>query len=191
MGSRLNITALSASEPVTITEELSNACTTFTVGPDTSPAYTDLRMGWGDACSLGRNGVQYFLLLVDKNTEYYVTFNTPTRDTPVALLQEYMNFTGKPIRFLSVDNPKEFTCPVMVDFYNANNIILQVVVSYNHLMQARVEGAIGICKQHTRVALAVAHAPARFWPAALTDFGHKRNFSWSSKGAKGQISNGS
>ena len=69
MGSRLNY--LSASEPVTITEELSNACTTFTVGPDTSPAYTDLRMGWGDACSLGRNGEQYFLLLVDKNTEYY------------------------------------------------------------------------------------------------------------------------
>jgi hypothetical protein len=119
-------------------------------------------MDWGDACSLGCNGEQYFLLLVDKNTEYYVTFNKPTRDTPVALPQEYMSFTGKPIRFFT-----------------------------NHLMQARVEGAIGICKQHTRVSLAVAHAPARFWPAALTDFGHKRNFSWSSKGAKGQISNGS
>ena len=102
-----------------------------------------------------------------------------------------MNFTGKPIRFLRVDSAKEFTCPAMVDLCNANNIILQVVVSYNHLMQARVEGAIGICKQHTRVALAVAHAPSRFWPAALTDFRHKRNFSWSSKGAKGQISNGS
>ena len=73
-----------------------------------------------------------------------------------------MNFTGKPIRFLRVDNAKEFTCPAMVDLCNANNIILQVVVSYNHLMQARVEGAIGICKQHTRVSLAVAHAPARF-----------------------------
>jgi hypothetical protein len=73
----------------------------------------------------------------------------------VSLLQEY--FTGKPIRFLRVDNAKEFTCPAMVDLDNANNIILQVVVSYNHLMQALVEGAIGICKQHTRVALAVAH----------------------------------
>ena len=80
----------------------------------------------------------------------------------MALLQEYMNFTGKPIRFLRVDNAKEFTCPAMVDLCNANNIILQVVVSYNHLMQARVEGAIGICKQHTRVSLTVVHAPARF-----------------------------
>jgi hypothetical protein len=161
-GSLLNITALSASKPVTITEDLSNACATCTVGPDKDVAYTDLRMDWGDACSLGRNGEQYFLLLVDKNTEYYVTFNTATRDSPVALLQEYINFTGKPIRFLRVDNAKEFTCPGRVDLCNANNIILQVVVSYNHLMQARVEGAIGICKQHTRVALAVEHAPTRF-----------------------------
>ena len=146
-GSRLNITALSASEPVTITEELSNTCATCTVGPDTGPAYADLRMDWGDACSIGQNGEQYFLLLVDKNTEYCVKFNTPTRDTPVTLLQEYMNVTGKTIRFLRVDNAKEFTCPAMVDLCNANNIILQVVVSYNHLMQARVEGVIGLCKQ--------------------------------------------
>jgi hypothetical protein len=111
-----------------------------------------------------------------------------TRDPPVALLQEYINFTGKPIRFLRVHTAKEFTCPAMVDLCNANNIILQVVVSYKHLVQARVEGAIGICKQHTRVALAVANAPVRFLPAALTDFRHTRNFLWSSKGAKGQIS---
>ncbi len=102
-------------------------------------------MDWGDACSIGRNGEQYFLLLVDKNTEYYVNFNTTTRDSPVDLLQD------------------------------------------NHLMQARVEGAIGICKQHTRVALAVAHAPVRFWPAVLTDFRHKRNFLWSSAGADSPI----
>jgi hypothetical protein len=122
------------------------------------------------------------------NTEYYVTFNTVTRDSPVALLQEYINFTGKPIRFLSVDNVKEFTCPAMVDLCNANNIILQVVVSYNHLIQTRVEGAVGICKQHTRVALVVAHTPTRFWTATLTDFRYKRNFLWSSTGVKGKIS---
>jgi hypothetical protein len=36
-----------------------------TVGPATLPSFTDLRMHWGDACSLGRYGEQYFLLLVD------------------------------------------------------------------------------------------------------------------------------
>jgi hypothetical protein len=102
-GSRLNLTALSKSD-ITITEALSEECTTCTVGPDTVSTYTDLRMDWGDACSIGRKGEQYFLLLVDKNTEYYVTFNTTTRDSPVDLLQEYINFTVRPIRFLRVDN---------------------------------------------------------------------------------------
>jgi hypothetical protein len=45
------------------------------------------------------------------------------------------------IRFLRVDNAKEFTCPAMVDLCNANNIILQVVVSYKHLMQKKVASA--------------------------------------------------
>ena len=128
------------------------------------------------------------LTVSTKNTEYYVTFNTSTRDTPVALLQEYMNFTGKSIRFLRVENTKEFTCPVMVDLCNASNIILQVVVSYNQLMQARVEGVIGICKQHSRVALAVDHAPARFWPADLKNFRYNLHFLWSPKGSKIQTS---
>jgi hypothetical protein len=47
-----------------------------------------------------------------------------------------------------------------------------------------VEGDIGICRQHSRVALPVTHAPARFWSAVLTDYRHKRNFSWSSTGDK-------
>jgi hypothetical protein len=34
-----------------------------------SPAGTDLRIDWADACSLGRNGERYFLLVVDKDTE--------------------------------------------------------------------------------------------------------------------------
>ena len=86
-------------------------------------------MDWGDTDCVVRNGEQYFLLLVDKNTEFYLTFNTSTRDTPVTLLQKYMNFTGKSIRFLRVDNAKEFTCPTMVDFCSDNNIILQVALS--------------------------------------------------------------
>jgi len=36
--------------------------------PNCSPAGTDLRIDWADACSLGRNGERYFLLVVDKDT---------------------------------------------------------------------------------------------------------------------------
>ena len=38
--------------------------------PNCSPAGTDLRIDWADACSLGCNGERYFLLVVDKDTEY-------------------------------------------------------------------------------------------------------------------------
>ena len=52
------------------------------------------------------------------------------------------------------------------------------------MMQARVEGAIGICNQQTRVALALstrvalalANASTRLWAAVLLDFRNKRNF---------------
>ena len=37
-------------------------CATCTVGPDTDPAYTDLRMDWGDTCSIGRNGNYKFFI---------------------------------------------------------------------------------------------------------------------------------
>jgi hypothetical protein len=45
-GSRLNITALSKSD-VTITQALSEACATCTVGPDTAPAYEGFTHGLG------------------------------------------------------------------------------------------------------------------------------------------------
>ncbi len=79
--------------PVIITGALSKEFATCTVDPDALPSFTDLRKEWGDVCSLGRNGEQYFLLLVDKTTEYYVTLNTITCEAPVDLLQEYMTFS--------------------------------------------------------------------------------------------------
>ena len=61
-------------------------------------------------------------------------------------------------------------------FFNTHNIILQVVVSYNHRMQALVEGTIGLCTQHTAYSPgSVALASTRFWPAPLTDFRHTRD----------------
>ena len=66
----------------------------------------------------------------------------------------------------------------MVEFCTSENIILQTVVAYNHTMQARVEGAIGYVKQHSRVALLAANAPTRYWPHATTDFVQKKNYLW-------------
>ena len=50
------------------------------------PAGTDLRIDWAGAYSLGRHGERYFLLVVDKGTEYLANLNTKTRQSPVDLL---------------------------------------------------------------------------------------------------------
>ena len=82
--------------------------------PNCSPAGTDLRIDWADACSLGRNGERYFLLVVDKDTEYLANFNTKSRHNPVDLLRAYVNTTGKRSRYLRVDGAKEFVSDDMV-----------------------------------------------------------------------------
>ena len=156
--------------------------------PNCSPAGTDLRIDWADACSLGCNGERYFLLVVDKDTEYLANFNTKSRHNPVDLLRAYINTTGKRPRYLRVDGAKEFVSNDMVEYCVQNNIILQTVVAYNHTMQARVEGAIGYVKQHSRVAMLTANVPTRFWPQATTDFVHKKNYLWYSEDTSGKCS---
>jgi hypothetical protein len=159
-------------------------------GPDNygthhSPAGTDLRIDWADACSSGRHGERYFLLVIDKGTEYLANFNSKTRQNPVDLLRAYITTTGKALRYLRVDGAKEFVSDEMVAFCTAEKIVLQVVVAYNHTMQARVEGAIGCVKQHSRVSMLAANVPTRWWPQATTDFVTKKNFLWYSTNASG------
>jgi hypothetical protein len=69
-------------------------------GPDScgthhSPAGTDLRIDWADSCSLGRHGERYFLLVIDKGTEYLANYNSKTRKNPVDLLRAHITTTGK------------------------------------------------------------------------------------------------
>jgi len=75
-----------------------------------SPPGTDLRMYWGDACSLGclPDLNRYFLLVMDKGTEYFVSFPTKTRASPLALLKQFVTFTGRKIRYVRIDSAKKF-----------------------------------------------------------------------------------
>ena len=78
-----------------------------------SPPNTDLQMDWADACSLGRLPClnRYFLLILDKVTEYWATYPSKTRGTgtPVELLKQFITTTGRTPRYLRNDNAKEFT----------------------------------------------------------------------------------
>ena len=67
-------------------------------------------MDWGDTCSLGclPDLNRYFLLVMDEGTEYLVSFPTKTRASPLALLKQFVTFTGRKIRYLRIDSAKEF-----------------------------------------------------------------------------------
>jgi len=66
-------------------------------------------MDWGDACSIGclSDLNLYFLLVMDKGTEYFVSFPTKTRASPLALLKQFVPFTGRKIRYLRVNSAKK------------------------------------------------------------------------------------
>ena len=68
-----------------------------TTTPLFSPPGTDLRMDWGDACSLGclPDLNRYFLLVMDKGTEYFVSFPTKTRASPLAISNLSPSLAGK------------------------------------------------------------------------------------------------
>ena len=83
-------------------------------------------MDWADACSLGRlpSRNRYFLMILDKGTEYWATYPSKTRGTgtPVELLKQYITTTGRTPRYLRIDNAREFTSQEMVDF--CDNVIM-------------------------------------------------------------------
>ncbi len=62
---------------------------------------------FADCCQIGRSGDRWFMLMVDKTTEYVSWYTTKTRSKPLALLKEYLTFTGRKIRYLHMDNVKE------------------------------------------------------------------------------------
>jgi len=83
---------------------------TNTTTPLFSPPGTDLRIDWGDACSLGclPDLKRYFLLVMDTGTEYFVYFPTKTHASPFALLKQFVTLICRKIRYLQIDGAKEF-----------------------------------------------------------------------------------
>jgi len=127
-----------------------------------SPPGTDLSMDWGDACSLGclPDFNRYFLLVMDKGTEYFVSFPTKNRECPLALLKQFVSLTARKVRYLRTDSTKKFEPDYIKEYCAENNVVLQLVVAYNQTMQARVEGAIDCVKQHSQTSLLHANKPA-------------------------------
>jgi hypothetical protein len=116
--------------------------------------------------------------MVDKTIEYVSLYTTKTRSNPLALLKEYLTFTGRKIRYLRMDNVKEFHSEEMLAFCRDNGIIIQSVIAHNHAGMWRVESYIGVVKSLGRVGMLNASVPLRFHGDAVLDFCIKWNFTW-------------
>jgi len=92
---------------------------------------------------------------MDKGTEYFVSFPTKTRASPLALPKQFVTFTGRKIRYLQMDGAKEFQSDEIEEYCADNDVVIQLelVVVYNHTIQARVKGAIACVKQYNRTSL--------------------------------------
>ena len=73
-----------------------------------------------------------------KNTEYFVSFPTKTRASPLALLKQFVMLTGRKIRFLRIDGAKEFQSEEIRQYCADNDVVLQLVVAYNHKNPAKM-----------------------------------------------------
>jgi len=85
-----------------------------------------------------------------KNVRHFAR-ETPYQNcvSPLALLKQFVTLTGRKIRYLKIDGAKESQCDEIKEYCGENDVVLQLVVTYNHTVQARVESAIGCIKQHS------------------------------------------
>jgi len=116
-----------------------------------------------------------------------VSFPTKNRASPLALLKQFVTFAGRKIRYLRIDGAKVFQSDEIKEYCADNDVVIQLVVAYNHTMQARVEGAIGCVKQHSRTSLLHANKPARFWDDATKDFSIKKVYLWVSTDTRSRL----
>ena len=94
---------------------------------------------------------------------------------PEELLQDFLSVSGVKIGKICVDG--EFNVSeAFKAFCRKQSIEVCPATAYNHTMQARVEGAVRICKEHVCCLLKKSNLPPRFWPYALMHFCRVYNY---------------
>jgi len=68
---------------------------------------------------------------MDKGTEYFVFFPTKTCASSLALLKQFVIFTGRKIRYLRIDGAKEFQSDEIKEYCVDSDVVLQLIQSYH------------------------------------------------------------
>mmetsp|Transcript_68447 Transcript_68447/g.142724 ORF Transcript_68447/g.142724 Transcript_68447/m.142724 type:complete len:273 (+) Transcript_68447:444-1262(+) len=116
-----------------------------------------------------------FLMFVVGGVNFLWAAPTTTKAEPELLLRDFLSVSGLKIGRVRVDGAFDASSGFK-SFCKRRNIEICASVAYTHTMQARVEGAIRVCKEHVRCMLKSSNCPTRFWPYALLHF--CRTFNW-------------
>lgn len=136
---------------------------------------TDIRIDFADAISMGYQHEKYYLLAVDKESDFLYSIPSTQRADAYVLLKEYLEVTGfKPSR-LRCDNAPEFKSDDFLQLCKEFDISIQYVEAYNHTMNGRIENCVKIVKSHVRAALSASNAPRNLWPDCTKDLINKYN----------------
>ena len=127
-------------------------------------------MDWGVAGhnTVGIKGEKYALVVVEDDSDLLEVKSTTTRSSPWEHLDQLAAKWGRYPDIIRCDNALEFVKDKKFRAWcRAHHIILDPVEGYRHRMQARVENAVNEVKTRSRIGLANACLPAKFWPATV------------------------
>jgi hypothetical protein len=116
-----------------------------------------MHIDYAHRITLGRNKDLYYLMIVIDSIDFTWAQPSPNRSEPEDLIHDFMTLTGIKVGHIRADGAGEFARSSTFKAYcKRHNIVIEEVPAYTHTFNARVEGAIRICKDKRR-----------FWPDAL------------------------
>jgi hypothetical protein len=127
-----------------------------------------MHIDYAHSITLGRNQELYYLMIVIDSIDFTWAQPSPKRSEPEDLIHEFMTLTGIKVGHIRADEAGELARSSIFKAYcKRHNIVIEEVPAYTHTLNARVEGAIRICKDKVRAFLRRANMPRRFWPDVL------------------------
>ena len=132
------------------------------------PPQHRMHIDYAHSITLGRNKEQYYLMIVIDSIDFTWAQSSPNRSEPENVIHDFITLTGIKVGHVRADGAGEFArSSTFKEYCTRHNIVIEEVPAYTHTFNARVEGAIRICKDKVRAFLRRANMPRRFWPDAL------------------------
>lgn len=126
-------------------------------------------MDYAHSISLGYHKERYYLVFIVGGWNFLWATPMTTQMEPEELLRDFLCISGVKIGKLLVDGEFDESAAFKA-FCKQQGIELCPATAYNHTMQAHIEGAVRICKEHVLCLLKQSNLPPKFWPFALMNF---------------------